>query len=316
MAVKEYGWQRKNSKFYAGKPYDITDGTNESGKAADQAYDPNSANATSSDASSCYDAIDYTWFYEMTINGSIFLPGYAQGSCGSLISNQGQMSQYGSALLADPTNNGNTICGNPDNPDEITPMDWMEILHFYYDYPSGTQITIDNRATNAPNDCVGCPTSGGSPPTMIQAIQVSNGVSLTWNQPGNNMMNQDVTTWILYKRLSTTSDISKAAPFASVEASYGGNVTFTDLVTNNSSLPNATYFYSIAGVNEIGEGPNSFEVNAVMPVVENYTLSGRNFIGPIGNISASGNMTIQNDFFYNGSSIAIHGNPVNILPTT
>jgi hypothetical protein len=223
------------------------------------------------------------------------------------------MSQFGSAALADP-----------DNYDYVTPPDdpeyfshtWQQILQYYY----GT-ITIDKNAQNPSQEpCVGCSPSGGTPPNSIQTTQVSNGVRLTWNEPGNGDWTQNVNAYVLYKRPSTTSDITKAIPFARVTASVptGSDkyLVFIDDVGSNTSLPNVTYYYSIAGINYIGEGPNSVEVAGAMPSVSSYTLTGRNFVNSIGTVTSSGVMTVQNDNAYNGASISIHGNSINILPET
>jgi hypothetical protein len=120
----------------------------------------------------------------------------------------------------------------------------------------------------------------------------------------------------LYKRSQNTSGIVDARPFATVTWNVSNPQTYLDNVNQNTSLPNTSYYYSIANINQVGEGPNSNEVLGTMPSVSSYLLAGRNFTNSVGTIKSSGKMSIQDVSAFNGSNIIIHGAPIDILPTT
>jgi Putative amidase domain len=173
-----------------------------------------------------------------------------------------------------------------------------------------TYCDIFTFAAASSGGCVsGCPKNGGSPPTWLSATPASKGVLVQW-------LNSSCSQYVLYKRGSWTKNVSQSQPFATVISNGAQYQSFTDSVTSHYSLPNATYFYSIAGVNINGEGLNSHEVSATMPSVSSYTLSGRDFCDPVGTISTSGAMTVKNVNVYHGSAITIHGAPLNILSGT
>ena len=88
-------------------------------------------------------------------------------------------------------------------------------------------------------------------PTGLSAKPGNTQVSLSWTAPASNGASQ-VSGYNVFE--GTTADLSRNAPVANVT---GTTVTLPALINGT------TYYFWVAAVNGVGEGPPSNEVSAV-----------------------------------------------------
>lgn len=119
---------------------------------------------------------------------------------------------------------------------------------YYYQIRAVNAVGTSSPSNEVSGLVAGSGTLAGAP-TGLTATPANNQVALTWTAPGSSG-SSPLTSYRIYRGGSSGS--------LSLLASLGTNTSFTD----RTALNNATYYYAVSAVTDVGEGPRSAEASA------------------------------------------------------